>query len=91
MAYHIDYTDKAISDLVTLKKTDPKAFSKVQKLIDELMAHPKTGTGHPEVLKGNRNGQWSRHITKKHRLIYTINDTSVVVLVVSAYGHYGDK
>jgi toxin YoeB len=55
------------------------------------MAHPKTGTGHPEALKGNRNGQWSRHITKKHRLIYTTNDTSVVVLVVSAYGHYGDK
>lgn len=53
--------------------------------------HPRTGTGHPEQLKGDRSGQWSRHITQKHRLIYTINDHVVTVLVLTAYGHYDDK
>ena len=26
--------------------------------------HPKTGTGHPEPLKGKPEGRWSRQITK---------------------------
>lgn len=30
-------------------------------------------------------------ITKKHRLIYEIHDNEVVVIVISAYGHYSDK
>jgi len=55
------------------------------------MLHPHTGTGHPEQLKGDRTGQWSRTITKKHRLIYEIFETEVHVDVLSAYGHYGDK
>jgi len=36
-------------------------------------------------------GQWSRKIDKKNRLVYTINDEIVTVEVVSAKGHYGDK
>ncbi|MCR4994157.1 MAG: Txe/YoeB family addiction module toxin, partial [Bacteroidales bacterium] len=57
----------------------------------ELKVHPKTGTGKPEALKGDRNGQWSREITKKHRLIYEIHETEVVVIVLTAYGHYNNK
>ena len=29
--------------------------------------------------------------TQKHRLVYRIFDTEVLVLVLSAYGHYDDK
>ena len=89
--YKLDYTDKALQDMQRLKREEPQAFKKLGKLLDELMDHPKIGTGHPEPLSGDRAGQWSRHITKKHRLIYTINDTEVVVLVLTTYGHYGDK
>lgn len=89
--YSIDYTDKAKEGLAKLYKSEPKAFKKAEKLLDELALHPKTGTGHPEQLKGDRVGQWSRQITKKHRLIYTINDDTVIVLVLTAYGHYDDK
>ena len=42
-------------------------------------------------VKGDRAGQWSRRITDKHRMVYTINDMEVVVLVLTAYGHYDDK
>lgn len=89
--YKLDYTDRALQDMQRLKREEPQAFKKLGKLLDELMDHPKIGTGHPEPLSGDRAGQWSRHITKKHRLIYTINDTEVVVLVLTTYGHYGDK
>ncbi len=89
--YSIDYTDKAKEGLAKLYKSEPKSFKKAEKLLDELALHPKTGTGHPEQLKGDRVGQWSRQITKKHRLIYTINDNTVIVLVLTAFGHYDDK
>ncbi|MBO6118157.1 MAG: Txe/YoeB family addiction module toxin [Bacteroidales bacterium] len=89
--YSIDYSDKAILDLVKLQKSEPKAYKKASKLIEELKQHPKIGTGHPEPLKGNRSNQWSRRITEKHRLIYEIRDTEVIVIVISAYGHYDDK
>jgi toxin YoeB len=42
-------------------------------------------------LKGQPEGRWSRRISQKHRLVYRIFDTEVLVLVLSAYGHYDDK
>lgn len=91
MEYTIDYTDKAVQDLLWLKHSEPKAYAKADSLIQELKKHPKTGTGHPEPPKGKPEGRWSRRITEKHRLVYRIYDDTVVVLVLSAYGHYGDK
>ena len=60
----------------------------MQRLITE---YPTIGTGKPELLSGNRSGQWSRRITQKHRLIYLIDEEKVVVLLLSTYGHYDDK
>ena len=91
MEYHIDYTQKAIAGLIRLRDNEPKAYAKARRLIDELKTHPTTGTGKPEQLKGERSGQWSRRITDKHRLVYKINDTEVIVLILTAYGHYDDK
>ena len=91
MIYKINIKEQAEYDLLRLAKEEPKAFLKAQSLIEELREHPKTGTGHPEPLRGDRAGQWSRHISKKHRLVYEIRETEVVVLVLTAYGHYDDK
>lgn len=89
--YRVIITPQAKEDLQKLRKSEPKAFAKAGRFIEELREHPTTGTGHPEPLKGNRSGQWSREITKKHRMVYEIFETEVHVDVVSAYGHYGDK
>ncbi len=91
MRYSISFKEQANLDLVALARNEHKAFLKAQALIEELKVHPRTGTGKPEPLSGDRSGQWSRRITKKHRLVYEIHDTEVIVLVISAYGHYGDK
>ena len=58
-------------------------------MLKELKAHPKTGTGKPEYLKHKK--YWSRRINKEHRLCYEIYDDVVVVLVLSAFGHYEDN
>ena len=89
--YRIVYSEKSQEDLAKLRHNEPAAHKKAVKLLKELMEHPRTGTGHPEQLKGDRSGQWSRVITKKHRLIYEIFETEVHVDVLSAYGHYDDK
>lgn len=91
MRYDIEFKDEATQNLVALAKSEPKAFAKAHVLIAELKVHPRTGTGHPEQLSGNRAGQWSRRITKKHRLVYEIHDNVVIVIVLTAYGHYDDK
>ena len=82
---------EAKNDLQLLRRSEPAVFKKAVKLINELMDHPKTGTGHPEPLRGKPENRWSRQITKKHRLVYRIFETEVLVLVLTSYGHYGDK
>ena len=91
MTYRVLTTAKADDDIAKLAKSEPKAFLKAQSLIQELREHPRTGTGKPEQLSGDRAGQWSRRITRKHRLVYEIHDNEVVVLVLTSYGHYEDK
>lgn len=91
MIYEVKFSTEAEEDLVNLKKHEPKAFYKCLSLLEELKAHPMTGTGKPHQLKGDRAGQWSRSITKKHRLVYEIFEECVVVYVLAALGHYDDK
>ena len=91
MTYRVINTPLADQHLYLLAKNEPAAFRKAAALIEELKVHPRTGTGKPEPLSADRAGQWSRRITKKHRLVYEIHDTEVVVLVLTAYGHYNDK
>ena len=91
MSYTVNLSERALADSDRLEQEEPKAFQKFQTILQELAEHPRTGTGHPEPLKGMPEGRWSRRISKKHRLIYRIYDTEVVVLVIAAYGHYDDK
>ena len=91
MMYELRYTFEANRGLAKLAKDEPKAFKKVVQLLEELRTSPRSETGKPEQLKGEPKGRWSRRITKKHRLVYEIRDTEVIVLVITAYGHYENK
>ena len=91
MMYRIDFTEDAKSDIAKLKRSEPKAYKKLLQLLDELHIHPTTGIGRPKQLSEDRKGQWSRRITSKHRLVYKIEEKTIYVLVLSAYGHYADK
>lgn len=91
MKYELIFSDQSKDDLSRLKKDEPQAFRKARKMLLELMDHPTTGTGRPELLKGSRSGQWSRRISQKHRLVYEILDTKILIYILSAWGHYDDK
>lgn len=89
--YSLEFTEQAEGDLRFLKKTEPIAYKKVQKLLLEIMKHPRSGTGKPELMKHNLSGFYSRRITQKHRLVYQVVEESITVFVLAAAGHYGDK
>ena len=89
--YSVTFSREAEEGLAKLKRSEPSSFKKATKLLAEIALHPKVGTGHPEQLKGDRAGQWSRTISKKHRLIYEIFETKILVHILAAYGHYDDK
>lgn len=91
MIYELIFSAKADQDIANLKKSEIAAYNKVVKFLLELMENPYTGTGKPELLKHDLAGCYSRRITHKHRLIYSIDDQTITVLIISAAGHYYDK
>lgn len=91
MPYKISFTKTAEKDIIELKKSEPYAYEKVLSLLREVVITPFSGTGKPKPLGKNRAGQWSRRITLKHRLVYTVDEESITVSIISASGHYDDK
>lgn len=91
MIYLLEFTEIAKQDISFLKKSDKKAFDKLSILLNELKENPYEGTGKPKILIHNLKGLWSRRISQKHRLVYSVNENHVKVLIVSAKGHYYDK
>ena len=92
MSYTLEFTETALADIEKHKKSGDKAvLKKIEKLLNELMEHPTTGTGQPEMLKHDLAGLYSRRINKKHRLVYSIDEQVITVHVLSAWSHYGDK
>ncbi len=92
MIYTIAFTKTALLDIERHKKSGDRAIlKKINQLLNELLEHPRTGTGQPEKLKHDLEGLYSRRINRKHRLVYDIKDEIITVIVLSAYSHYGDK
>ena len=91
MNYEVKLTTGAQRDAVKWKKSNPHLYKKFLKVVDELMKHPRLGTGHPEPLIGGHEIRWSRHLSAHDRIIYDIYDDVVIVLVIKIGGHYDDK
>lgn len=91
MIYTIIFSDKAKEDLQFLKRSEPQAYKKARLLIEEFSEHPKTGRGKPQLKKHDLAGLYARKITDKHRLLYSVDDDTITVDIISARGHYDDK
>lgn len=65
---------------------DRKTLRRINRLIDEAVRDPGSGTGKPERLKGDLAGCWSRRIDQEHRLVYTVQSEQLVIL--QARYHY---
>ena len=89
MTYTLILTPEAEKHLDEWSKSgQTKTLKKITKLLEELVQHPKIGTGQVEQLRGNLSGYWSRRINKSDRIIYSIEDEKITVVVISMKGHY---
>ena len=68
-------------------ENDKSALKKLNRLIEECLRHPFEGTGKPEPLKGDLAGHWSRRIDREHRLVYRVENGSLII--VQCRYHYG--
>jgi toxin YoeB len=65
MSYILEFSRTALDDIEMHKKTgDKPVLKKLEKLLNELMEHPTTGTGQPEKLKHDLAGLYSRRSTR---------------------------
>ena len=55
-------------------------LAKLNRLIRECQRHPFEGTGKPEPLRGDYSGFWSRRIDRRHRLVYRVEDDTLIIL-----------
>ena len=89
MMYKIVILPQADKDIRHYQKAGNKsAIKKIQNIIKELRQNPTSGTGQPEQLKFELTGYWSRRIDKKNRIVYRIEEEDVIVVIISALGHY---
>lgn len=77
---------QAKEDISYWNKRDKSKTRRIQSLLKSIMQTPFEGIGKPEALKYDLQNYWSRRIDKEHRLVYAIeNDT---IIVISCRFHY---
>ena len=86
----ITFTVKALEEYMSLQNEDKKILKKVNQLINDIIRNGNDGIGHPEPLKENLSGYWSRRIDSKNRLIYCVSDDGHIK-IIQCKTHYNDK
>lgn len=61
---------------------------KAKELIDIISENPYQNPPPYEKLVGNLQGFYSRRINIKHRIIYTVHEEELIVVVRSLWTHY---
>jgi toxin YoeB len=84
------FTDEGWEDFLYWIKEDRKKIKKINELIKDIMRNgADKGIGHPEPLKGDKAGWWSRHIDDGNRIVYKLNDGQLEI--AACKDHYTDK
>lgn len=84
----LSFTPDAWEEYLYWQTQDKKTLKKINSLLKEIMRDPFGGEGKPEPLKGDKAQLWSRRINSKDRLVYCIENTSVII--IHCKDHYDD-
>jgi toxin YoeB len=73
------FAENAWEDYLYWQSTDKKLLKRINALIKDIQREPFDGIGKPEPLKHALSGYWSRRINDEHRIIYKIDNDSVLI------------
>lgn len=73
------FAKKAWEDYLYWQKTDKKILKRINALIKDIARAPFEGIGKPEPLKHALSGYWSRRINDEHRIVYKVQDNSLLI------------
>lgn len=85
----ITFAEDAWTEYLYWQSQDKKTLKKINSLLKSIQREPFTGEGKPESLKNSSDGEWSRRINEKDRLVYTVNNDDIVI--IQCKGHYNDR
>jgi toxin YoeB len=71
-----------------LKSGNKTVQARISVLLNAILENPYLGIGKPEPLRENLSGFWSRRITLEHRLVYQIDSSKDLLIVISLRFHY---
>jgi toxin YoeB len=84
MEWKLEFSRTALKDAKKLKAANLEA--NVRDLLEILKQNPYEPPY--EKLSGNLKGYFSRRINIKHRLVYSVNDETKTIKVVSVWTHH---
>jgi toxin YoeB len=73
------FSEHAWEDYLYWQKTDKKMVKRINELIRDIDRNKYEGIGKPEPLRHNLSGWWSRRIDEEHRVVYKIQDESILL------------
>lgn len=82
----LTWTTQSWNDYIYWQQTDKAKVKRINELIKNTIRTPFEGIGNPEPLKHELQGYWSRRIDSEHRLVYTIDNDSL--LIIACRYHY---
>lgn len=73
------FAENAWDDYLYWQKTDKTILKRINALTKDITREPFEGIGKPEPLKHALSGYWSRRINDEHRIVYKIQDNSLLI------------
>ena len=84
------WSDDAWEDYLYWQTQDKKTLKRINQLIQDIQRNGcMNGIGKPEPLSGDLQGEYSRRINEKDRLVYHMENGRLYI--AHCRGHYGDK
>lgn len=78
-----------LNNLIIGQIQTKKILKKILLLLKGTQKNPFSGLGKPEPLKHDLQGYWSKRINQEHRLVYQVDDESIII--ISCRYHYVTK
>lgn len=84
------WSEDAWQDYLYWQTQDKKTLKRINQLIKSIERDgPSSGLGNPELLRGNLQGEYSRRINEKDRLVYHMENGRIYIAACRT--HYGDR